>query len=304
MAVFTVKAIVAAVAWGVSKIGAGGAAVSTGKGIAIAGGTAVVGNEIMMGGQGPLTQAMLGLVPTYTTYNIADIALQLDAGLLNVNDVFPPVSQTGDMALYEMDTDVGDPVEMMAALFRLMDVTHGMALAQSFQALRVQKQGTIIGTPAVSQQGTIIGTPATPQEGTIIGTPVTPRQNGFIHTPAILQQPTILDTPVTVLEQSNILTSGMSIRDSLLDTVENPKLRNAINEIYRPGATVGDGGLADAVRHELETGELVGGKSHIRKAEERIVNLENVIKKQNLNETDLDVAQKLLDELKNALGGN
>ncbi len=28
----------------------------------------------------------------------------------------------------------------------------------------------------------------------------------------------------------------------------------------------GDGGLADAIRHELSTGELVGGKSHITKA--------------------------------------
>jgi len=39
-----------------------------------------------------------------------------------------------------MDTDIGDPVEMMAALARLMNVTHGMALAHSFQALRLQKQ--------------------------------------------------------------------------------------------------------------------------------------------------------------------
>jgi hypothetical protein len=96
----------------------------------------------------------------------------------------------------------------------------------------------------------------------------------------------------------------LSKRDQLLNSVQNDKLKNAINEIYRPGATVGDGGLADAVRHELSTGELVGGKSHIQKATERVTNLENIIKNQPLNQSDLDIATKLLNDLKNALGGN
>lgn len=41
--------------------------------------------------------------------------------------------------------------------------------------------------------------------------------------------------------------TGTSVRDQLLNKVENPKLKNAINEIYRPGADVGDGGLTDEV---------------------------------------------------------
>ena len=49
----------------------------------------------------------------------------------------------------------------------------------------------------------------------------------------------------------------------LLNKVSNPKLKNTIKEMYRPGAKVGDGGLADAIRHEVKTGNLVGGKSHI-----------------------------------------
>ena len=39
----------------------------------------------------------------------------------------------------------------------------------------------------------------------------------------------------------------------------------------------GDSGLADAVRHELSTGEFVGGKSRILKATERVTKLENII---------------------------
>jgi|GEM_PF-6292286 len=93
------------------------------------------------------------------------------------------------------------------------------------------------------------------------------------------------------------------VRDTLLNEVENVKFKNAVNEIYRPGATTGDGGLADAVRHELSTGNLVGGKSHITKATERITNLKNIINKQNLNSKDLGIANKLLRDLENALKG-
>lgn len=49
--------------------------------------------------------------------------------------------------------------------------------------------------------------------------------------------------------------------------------------MYRPKAKTGDGGLSDAIRHELKTGELVGGKSHIQKGMERLKNLENILKK-------------------------
>ena len=95
--------------------------------------------------------------------------------------------------------------------------------------------------------------------------------------------------------------SKTNVREKLLNTVSNDKLKNCINEMYRPGATTGDGGLADAIRHELTTGELIGGKSHIQKGIERVKNLENIIAKQNLNTIDLEIATNLLNELKSAL---
>ena len=92
-----------------------------------------------------------------------------------------------------------------------------------------------------------------------------------------------------------------SVREQLLDSVSNIKLKNCINETYRPGAKIGDGGLADAIRHELITGELVGGKTHITKGLERVRNLENIIAKQNLDSADLEIATYLLNDLKSAL---
>ena len=95
----------------------------------------------------------------------------------------------------------------------------------------------------------------------------------------------------------------LSKRSELLNTAKNPKLKNAINEIYREGAKIGDGGLADAIRYELQTGNLVGGKSHIQKGKERVKNLENIIKHQNLDSSDMSIANELLADLIRALEG-
>lgn len=94
-----------------------------------------------------------------------------------------------------------------------------------------------------------------------------------------------------------------SKRAVLLDKTTNQKLKNAINEMYRENAKVGDGGLSDAIRYELKTGKLVSGKSHIQKGRERLKNLENILEKQTLNATDKEIALTLLEDLKNALGG-
>ena len=50
------------------------------------------------------------------------------------------------------------------------------------------------------------------------------------------------------------IASGSSKGTKLLNKVSNPKLKNTIKEMYRPGAKVGDGGLADAIRYEIKTG--------------------------------------------------
>lgn len=61
--------------------------------------------------------------------------------------------------------------------------------------------------------------------------------------------------------------------------------------------------VADAVSHKILTGDLVGGKSHLQKGRGRVTNLENIIKKQELSNGDLETANALLNDLKNALGG-
>ena len=45
-------------------------------------------------------------------------------------------------------------------------------------------------------------------------------------------------------------------RDNLLNAVENPKLRNIVNDLYRPGAKVGSGSSMDAFRLEQKFREV------------------------------------------------
>ena len=89
----------------------------------------------------------------------------------------------------------------------------------------------------------------------------------------------------------------------LLNKVSNQKLKNTIKEMYRPGAKVGDGGLADAIRYEIKTGKLVGGKSHVQKGAERLRNLERIFKRETLTKQERKIVEDLIKDLKRALGG-
>jgi len=91
-------------------------------------------------------------------------------------------------------------------------------------------------------------------------------------------------------------------RDSFLNNATNPKLKNAINQLYRPGARTGSGSTADALRYELRTGGLVGGRSHVQKAKGFARNIERIIKRENLNIKDYQIADYILNDLRDALG--
>lgn len=97
---------------------------------------------------------------------------------------------------------------------------------------------------------------------------------------------------------------NMPIKGKLLyDAAENQSLKNQIAELYRPGANVGDGGTADALREEIKTKKLVGGKSHYIKAKERVRALKKLIGRRTLSSGDEKLAKSLIDDLENALKG-
>jgi hypothetical protein len=92
-------------------------------------------------------------------------------------------------------------------------------------------------------------------------------------------------------------------KEQLVNNSKTVQCKKLINELYRDGATVGDGSTADAIREQISTGKLVGNKDHIQKGKERLRQIKNILSKEP-NHPDKDILEFLANDLKCALGGN
>ena len=82
--------------------------------------------------------------------------------------------------------------------------------------------------------------------------------------------------------------------------VTNSNLKNIMNDLYRQGAKIGNGSTADAIRHELKTGNNVGSRNHFIKGEQYIRSLNKWINK-NTNSQDIGAAKQVVNDLTKAL---
>ncbi len=96
---------------------------------------------------------------------------------------------------------------------------------------------------------------------------------------------------------------GTNMRDSIMDSVSDPTLKRAIGEVYRPGSIIGDGGTADIIRFEQETGILLSKSGHIQKGIDMLKYFQKLIDSGNLSPSDTQVAQEIVNGLQSALGG-
>jgi RHS repeat-associated protein len=94
-----------------------------------------------------------------------------------------------------------------------------------------------------------------------------------------------------------------TLRDSLLNSVSDSKLKNLINQMYRKNATVGSGSTADVIRYELQTGELLSPKGHFLKGQEMRTAIMRLLQNGGLNEADAGTTRYILQDLQNALSG-
>ena len=92
-------------------------------------------------------------------------------------------------------------------------------------------------------------------------------------------------------------------RNMLLSMATTIEVKKLIEQLYRPGATIGDGGTAAALRHENDSGENVGNKSHRIKAEQRANQIRKILSK-SPDHPDKKLLQNLLDDLEDALKGD
>ena len=88
-----------------------------------------------------------------------------------------------------------------------------------------------------------------------------------------------------------------STREKLLATVQDSELSKIVNELYRPGATVGDGGTAAILVEEFSK----GSSKHLLKATERLKQLKKLASSGKLGLNDLDVVEALIDDLESAI---
>lgn len=106
---------------------------------------------------------------------------------------------------------------------------------------------------------------------------------------------------------AGVANSGMralpSPRQALLDAASDPGLRNRIDKMYRANARIGNGSTADAIRHELRTGELLSPSGHMQKGIEMRNGLMKDLRSGRLNEADTKIARDLLKDLQNAISG-
>ena len=104
----------------------------------------------------------------------------------------------------------------------------------------------------------------------------------------------------TAVNPRGLLTN---VRTGLLQSAHNPKLRNIIGNLYRPGATVGTGSTADAIRSELANGVLLSPKGHFLKGVESRTALQRLYRDPSLGAPDRQIVKQLLVDLQSALSG-
>ena len=86
---------------------------------------------------------------------------------------------------------------------------------------------------------------------------------------------------------------------------KDPSLTKIMDKTYRENAQVGSGSTAAAVRHELATGQPVGGAWHSQKARDTIVELQRWLKNHpDAAPGDRAAAENVVKDLQNALDGH
>ena len=107
-----------------------------------------------------------------------------------------------------------------------------------------------------------------------------------------------MNLPTTASASLKLLESP---REVLLRNAENLKLKEAIENLYRPNAKVGNGSTMDAVRYEKETGILLSPSGHTQKLLDRRTQLVKLRNNGNLSSSDQKIINDLLIDIQDAL---
>jgi len=91
--------------------------------------------------------------------------------------------------------------------------------------------------------------------------------------------------------------------EKLLKKAKSEEVKDLIRQLYRNGAKFGDGSTMAALEFQIKEGKLIGNKDHIVKSKERMRQIEKMIAKGNLNESDRKIVEKIYNRFKEAFKG-
>lgn len=96
---------------------------------------------------------------------------------------------------------------------------------------------------------------------------------------------------------------GSNRRESLLRKAGNPKVKNAVSQLYRAGSFIGDGGTASVIKFEKATGIGLGrnGNTHMQKGREMLRYINKILSQETLSASDRKLMRKLAKDLKKAM---
>ncbi|MHB1221120.1 MAG: hypothetical protein ACYC0J_03920 [Gammaproteobacteria bacterium] len=90
-------------------------------------------------------------------------------------------------------------------------------------------------------------------------------------------------------------------KNKLAVNIQHAKLFGLFHSAYRPNAKYRNGSTADAVRHEMATGELLSSHSHLEKAITMRDRLSLLIGSGELHNEERNLARFIRDDLQRAL---
>jgi RHS repeat-associated protein len=101
---------------------------------------------------------------------------------------------------------------------------------------------------------------------------------------------------------SNEAVKAIQVRNTLLNNSTNPKLVETVNQMFKPSDKIA-GGTIEALKRQVQTGRLTGGKDHLIKGEQLINRMNNIQKTQQLSTIEQKGIQTLSNMLKKLVSG-
>jgi hypothetical protein len=131
--------------------------------------------------------------------------------------------------------------------------------------------------------------------------------NATLKNSALTAEEIILKQSINSNTATNLLieaeTRFLTSEERLIieNSLNNEKAKNIFKNFYKSSDTITPGGTAGAIKYTAKTGDKVNNSDHIKKGEDFLRGIQNLLKNSNINSSDRDILQILAHQLLEAL---